>query len=68
MRRGEVYDARLDPTKGSEQAGSGPVVIVSCDAINAVSPVILSVPCTTYRPGCRLYPNQVLLYVPDESF
>jgi mRNA interferase MazF len=34
MRRGEVYDARLDPTEGSEQAGIRPVVIVSRDAIN----------------------------------
>jgi len=31
MRRGEVYDARLDPTEGSEQAGIRPVVIVSRD-------------------------------------
>jgi hypothetical protein len=29
VRRGEVYDARLDPTEGSEQAGSRLVVIVS---------------------------------------
>lgn len=65
MRRGEVYDARLDPTEGSEQAGSRPVIIVSRDAINAVSPVILAVPCTTYRPGRRLYPSQVLLHAPD---
>lgn len=65
MRRGEVYDARLDPTEGSEQAGSRPVVIVSRDAINAASPVILTVPCTTYRPGRRLYPSQVLLHAPD---
>ena len=41
MTRGEVYDARLDPTVGSEQAGTRPVVIVSRDAIDAVSPVIL---------------------------
>ena len=65
MRRGEVYDARLDPTEGSEQAGIRPVVIVSCDAINAASPVILVVPCTTYRAGRRLYPSQVLLQAPD---
>jgi mRNA interferase MazF len=65
VRRGEVYDARLDPTEGSEQAGSRPVVIVSRDAINAVSPVILAVPCTTYRLGRRLYPSQVLLHAPD---
>lgn len=65
MRRGAVYDARLDPTEGSEQAGSRPVVIVSRDAINTVSPVVLAVPCTTYRLGRRLYPSQVLLHAPD---
>jgi mRNA interferase MazF len=41
------------------------VVIVSRDAINAASPVVLAVPCTTYRPGRRLYPSQVLLHAPD---
>jgi mRNA interferase MazF len=65
MRWGEVYDARLDPTEGSEQAGIRPVVIVSRDAIKAASPVILVVPCTTYRAGRRLYPSQVLLHAPD---
>src|SRR5919198_4862895 len=65
MKRGEVYDARLDPTEGSEQAGIRPVVIVSREAINAASPVILVVPCTTYRAGRRLHPSQVLLHAPD---
>lgn len=65
MRRGEVYDARLDPTEGSEQAGSRPVVIVSRDAINAASAVVIAVPCTTYRPGRRIYPSQVMLSTGD---
>ena len=65
MRRGEVYDPRLNPTEGSEQSGSRPVVIVSRDAINAASPVILAMPCTTYRPGRRIYPSQVLIHAPD---
>lgn len=65
MRRGEVYDVRLDPTEGSEQAGFRPVVIVSRDAINAASPVVIAVPCTTYRPGRRVYPSQVVLHAPD---
>jgi mRNA interferase MazF len=65
VRRGEVYDARLDPPEGSEQAGSRPVVIVSRGAINAASPGVLAVPCTTYRLGRRLYPSQVLLHAPD---
>jgi mRNA interferase MazF len=65
VRRGEVYDARLDPTEGSEQAGTRPVVIVSRDAINAASPVLIVVPCTTYRAGRRLYPSQLLLHAPE---
>ena len=65
MRRGEVYDARLDPTEGSEQAGSRPVVIVSRDAINAASADVLAIPCTTFRPGRRIYPSQVLLDAGD---
>lgn len=65
MRRGEVYDARLDPTEGSEQAGHRPVIIVSRNAINAASRVVLVVPCTTYRPGRRVYPSQVLIHAPE---
>ena len=62
--RGDVYDARLNPVEGSEQAGLRPVVIVSRDAINAASQVVLAVPCTSYRAR-RLYPSQVLLRAPD---
>jgi mRNA interferase MazF len=65
MRRGEVYHASLDPTEGSEQAGVRPVIIVSRDAINAASQVVLAVPCTTYRPGRRIYPSEVIVYAPD---
>jgi mRNA interferase MazF len=59
VKRGEVYDAALDPTRGSEQAEFRPVVIVSRDAINAASNVVIVVPCTTYREGRRIYPSQV---------
>lgn len=65
MERGEVYDARLDPVEGSEQGGTRPVVIVSRDAINAYSPVVLAVPCSTYRENRRVYPTQVLVIAPD---
>lgn len=65
MKRGEVYDARLEPVEGSEQGGTRPVIIVSRDAINAYSPVVLAVPCTTYQAGKRVYPTQVLIPAPD---
>jgi mRNA interferase MazF len=65
MKRGEVYDARLEPVEGSEQGGTRPIIIVSRDAINASSPVVLAVPCTTYQTGKRVYPTQVLIQSPE---
>lgn len=61
MRRGDVYDTRFDPIEGSEAGGRRPAVIVSRDAFNSASPVVVVVPCTTYREGRRIYPSQVLL-------
>jgi mRNA interferase MazF len=65
MNRGEVYDARLDPVEGSEQSGTRPVIVVSRNAINANSSVVIVVPCTTYRPNRRIYPSQVLISAPE---
>lgn len=65
MRRGDVFDARLDPVEGSEQAGTRPVIVVSRDAINEASPVVVVVPCTTWKAERRIYPSQVLLRAPD---
>ena len=60
MKRGEIYTADLNPAEGSEQSGNRPVVVVSRNAINDNSPVVLVVPCTTYW-GQRVYPSQVRL-------
>jgi len=65
VRRGDVYDARLDPVEGSEQGGRRPVVIVSLDAINASSPTVMVAPCTTLRPQRRLYPSHVVVRAPE---
>jgi len=65
MKRGEIYDARLEPVEGSEQGGTRPVIIVSRDAINNYSPVVLAVPCTTIQPGKRVYSTQVLINPPE---
>ena len=65
MRRGEIYDARLEMTEGSEQGGTRPVIIVSRDVINLSRAVVLVVPCTTYQDGKRVYPTQVLILSPD---
>lgn len=61
MKRGDVYDARLNPTEGSEQAGVRPVIIVSRNAINQYSPVIVVVPVTKAANIKRAYPNNVTI-------
>lgn len=61
MQRGDVYRAVLSPSQGSEQAGTRPVIIVSRDAINRSSPVVIVVPVTDRQHKPRLYPSHVEL-------
>ena len=61
MKRGDVFDARLNPTEGSEQAGVRPVVIVSRDAINNNSTVVVVVPLTKAANVKRNYPNNIMV-------
>ena len=53
--------ANLDPTQGSEQGGQRPVVVMSRDAINQSSPVVIVVPVTDLTNKKRIYPSQVVL-------
>lgn len=55
-----IFRATLDPAAGSEQAGTRPILVVSCESFNAVMPVVTVLPLTTYRGG-RVYPNEILL-------
>ncbi len=64
-RRGGVYLVRLDPTEGSEQAGTRPAVVVSRDAINRHSPVIVICPLTEATHVPRLYPSDVRVQAPE---
>jgi mRNA interferase MazF len=59
MKRGDVFDARLNPTEGSEQAGIRPVIVVSRDAINQYSSVIVVAPVTSAHHVRRDYPNNL---------
>ena len=59
--RGDVFNARLAPTEGGEQAGTRPVVVVSRDSINANSPVVVIVPVTDASNVKRTYPSHAYL-------
>ena len=61
MQRGDVFEATLNPVLGSEQGNVRPVLIVSRDAINKSSPVVIAVPFTGLENCPRLYPSQVVV-------
>ncbi len=61
MKRGDVYLADLDPTKGSEQAGRRPVLIFEDDRLIPATLTVVVIPFTTNLkmqnlPTCVLVP------------
>lgn len=60
VKRGEVWLADLSPTRGTEQAGLRPVVIVQTDRANPHSPHTIVLPFTT-RIRQRLLPSHVFV-------
>lgn len=61
MRQKEIWFANLDPTKGSEQAGYRPVVILSGNLLNKFLQIVIVAPLTTkiknYKGNPILVPN-----------
>jgi len=61
LKQGEIWYASLDPTKGSEQAGYRPVVILSGNLLNQYLQVVITAPLTTkiknYQGNPILTPN-----------
>ena len=67
MKRGDVYQANLDPVIGSEQGGIRPVVIIQNDRGNRYSPTVIVVAVTTRRKKPQL-PVHVLLTREESGF
>jgi len=59
--RWRVYLANLGPTRGSEQRGTRPVIVVSYEGFNRVMPVVTVLPITSLKPGRRVYSNEAKL-------
>jgi mRNA interferase MazF len=47
VKRGEIWLANLNPIRGSEQAGTRPVLIFQNDAISACTTTVIAIPLTT---------------------
>lgn len=57
-----IFVAVLDLTRGSEQAGRRPVLVVSREQINQLLSVVNVIPLTSRKSEARtIYPNEVLL-------
>ena len=60
-----IFLASLDPTKGSEQAGKRPVLVISRERINQLLRVINVIPLTSRKSASRnIYPNVVQIASP----
>lgn len=63
MKRGDIFFAMLDPTRGSEIQKNRPVVIVSNDVANRASSLVTVVPLTSSL--ARVFPFEVQLNAED---
>lgn len=45
--RGEIYWANLNPTRGHEQAGERPIIVISHDIFNERSGTVIALPITS---------------------
>ena len=63
MRQGEIWEVYFDPTKGSEQSGRRPAVVISGNLANTYLNVVIVCPLTTsvknYKGNVILKPNSL---------
>lgn len=67
VRKWEIFYVNLDPSQGSEQKGSRPVLVISNDAVNANLPVFTCIPFSSVKPQAKVYPTEVFLTSSDSG-
>lgn len=65
IKRGDIFRARLDASKQKAHGGERPVVVMSRDALNQNSPVVVVVPIAEKDSKKRIYPSQFALKAGD---
>ena len=66
IRRGNIVLVELDPTRGSEQRGTRPCLVVQNDIGNENAPTTIVVPFTTSFDD-ELYPFEVLVTAEESN-
>jgi mRNA interferase MazF len=62
-----IFWAALDPSKGSEQAGKRPVLVVSIEEVNQVLPIVTILSITSAKKGRKVYPTELFLSINDSG-
>lgn len=57
----EIYFCNLDPTRGSEQRGTRPVLVISTDSVNHNLTVSTVLPLSSIKGNEKIYPTEILL-------
>ena len=60
VKRGDIFYVDLNPTKGSEQSGRRPVLVIQNDVGNEHAPTVIIAPLTTKKLS-KEYPTSVNL-------
>ena len=60
IKRGDLFWVNLNPTRGSEQAGRRPVIVIQNDIGNQMAPTTIVAPLTT-KSFTKEYPTNVHL-------
>jgi mRNA interferase MazF len=55
----DIFLCALDPTVGSEQKGTRPVLVISNNAVNHNLPVATVIPFSSIKTGAVIYPTEV---------
>lgn len=59
VKKWEIYYVNLDPSMGSEQKGTRPVMVLSNDGVNANLPVFTCAPFSSVKSGSKIYPTEI---------
>ena len=59
-----IFWADLDPSRGSEQAGRRPVLVISAEEVHQALPIVTVLYITSVKPGIKVYPTETFLGLP----
>lgn len=67
VKKWEIYYIDLNPTKGSEQRGNRPALVISNDAVNDNLPIFTILPFSSVKAGATIYPTEILITGADSG-